>query len=170
MAELTCGLFLQGLGRQRGCRSVLSVHAAPVGWVTDGPRLVAALNMVVAGLLYGWTRALILVVVSAVVWVPRIAALPRPVDLAISTTWLVAGWADPAHLYVTDPWVDIPVHATTPGASAAALYLLVPVQLLPELTNPQVPRHALVLITFAFALDTTIAVLCKFYEWLRYHG
>lgn len=87
MAELTCGLFLQGLGRQRGCRSVLSVHAAPVGWVTDGPRLVATLSMVVAGLLYGWTRALILVVVSAVVWVPRIAALPRPVDLAIGTTW-----------------------------------------------------------------------------------
>jgi hypothetical protein len=92
--------------------------------VTNAPRLVAALSIVVAGLLHGWSGALVLAVVSAAVWVPRIAALPRAVDLAIGLTWLVAGWANAAHLYVTNSWVDIPVHATMPGASAAALYLL----------------------------------------------
>lgn len=144
-------------------------HLQWVDRVADALRLVAALSIVVAGLLYGWSGALVFIVVSAVVWVPRIAALPRPVGLSIGITWLVAGWANATHLYVTDPWVDIPIHATTPGASAAAVYLLlVRVQLIPELTDRQVRRRALVLITFA--LGATIAVLWEFYEWLRYHG
>lgn len=120
-------------------------------------------------MLYSWMDALVFVVISAVLWVPRIAALPRPVDLAIGVTWLVAGWAEAAHWYVTDPWVDIPIHGTTPGASAAAVYLLlVRVQLVPELADRLVRRRAVVLITFA--LGAALAVLWEFYEWLRYHG
>jgi hypothetical protein len=34
------------------------------------------------------------VVVVVVVAVPRLAALPRPVDLAVVLTWSVAAWAD----------------------------------------------------------------------------
>jgi hypothetical protein len=82
---------------------------------------------------------------------------------------LTAGWANAAHWYVTDLWVDIPIHGTTPGASAAAVYLLlVRVQLVPALQDRQVRRRALVLITFA--LGAALAVLWEFYEWVRYHG
>ena len=147
--------------------STTSLHGVDV--VADALRVVALLSIVVAGLLYSWTDALDFVVVSAVLWVPRIAGLPRPVDLAIGVTWLVAGWADVAHWYLTHPWVDIPIHGTTPGASAAAVYLLlVRVQLVPELSERHVRRRALVLLTFA--LGATLAVLWEFYEWVRYHG
>ena len=149
--------------------SVSAVHLRWADGVADALRVVAVLSIVVAGLLYSWTDALVFVVVAAVLWVPRIAALPRPVDVAIGITWLVAGWANAAHWYVTHPWVDIPIHGTTPGASAAAVYLLlVRVQLVPELGDRLVRRRALVLITFA--LSATLAVLWEFYEWVRYHG
>jgi hypothetical protein len=132
-------------------------------------RLVALLSIPVAGLLYSWVHALVFVVVSAIVWLPRMAALPRPVDLATGATWLVAGWANATGLYVTQPWVDIPIHATTPGATAATVYLLlVRVHLVPALQRRLVHRRAVVLITFA--LGTTLAVLWEFYEWLHYHG
>lgn len=147
--------------------STAFLHRVDAG--ADALRLGALLSIVVAGLLYSWTDALVFVVVSAVLWVPRIAALPRPVDLVIAVTWLTAGWADAAHWYVTDPWVDIPIHGTTPGASAAAVYLLlVRVQLVPALQDRQVRRRALVLITFV--LGAALAVLWEFYEWVRYHG
>jgi hypothetical protein len=150
-------------------RTVSTAFLYRVDAVADALRLIALLSIVVAGLLYSWTDALVFVVVSAVLWVPRIAALPRPVDLAIGVTWLVAGWADAAHWYIMDPWVDIPIHGTTPGASAAAVYLLlVRVQLVPALQDRQVRLRALVLITFA--LGAALAVLWEFYEWVRYHG
>jgi hypothetical protein len=137
--------------------------------VTDLLRVVSLASIAVAGLLYSWSGVLVFVFVTAVLAVPRIAALPRPVDAAVGVTWLAAGWANAAGWYVSAPWVDIPIHATTPGATAGAVYLLlVRIDLVPPLQHRVVSRRALVLLTFA--VGATIAVLWEFYEWLRYHG
>lgn len=130
----------------------LSVAGIPLGWI-----------------LYSWSAALVFVVVSVVLVVPRIAALPRPVDLAVGVTWLLAGWTNAAGWYVSVDWIDIPIHVVTPGATAAAIYLLlVRVALVPPLQERQVRGPALVVLTFA--LGAALAVLWEFYEWLRYAG
>lgn len=140
-----------------------------VDGITDALRVLAFAGIVVAGLSYGWGAALTLAVVAVVLLVPRLATLPRPVDLAVGITWLVAGWANVAGWYVTAPWVDIPIHLATPGATAAAVYLLlVRARLVPALQDRAVHRRALVVVTFA--VGAALAVLWEFYEWLRYAG
>lgn len=148
----------------------------PSAWVLSAAdltgdllRLVALASVVAGGLLYGWGAVGVFSFVLAVILVPRIASLPRPVDIALAVVWLVAGWANAAGWYVTAPWVDIPIHATTPGVTAAAVYLLlVRVQLVPPLQERHVRRAAIVLLTLA--LGALLAVLWEFYEWLRYDG
>jgi len=137
--------------------------------ISDLIRLLALAGVALAWIPYSWSASLVFVVVFAVVLVPRIAELPRPVDLAVGITWLVAGWANVASWYVTVDWVDIPIHLTTPGATAAAVYLLlVRVALVPPLQERRVRSAALVLLTFA--LGAALAVLWEFYEWLAYAG
>lgn len=132
-------------------------------------RLLALAGIVLAGARYGWSAAVVFVVVFGVVLVPRIAALPRPVDVAVGITWLLAGWANVAGWYLTVDWIDIPIHVVTPGATAAAVYLLLArLSLVPPLQERRVRSAALVLLTFA--LGTTLAVLWEFYEWLAYAG
>jgi hypothetical protein len=102
-----------------------------------------------------------------IVLVPRLAALPCPVDLAVGLTWTVAGWANVLSWYITHPWVDIPVHATTPGATAAAVYLLLArTGLAADLQDDDVRRSAVIVLTTS--VGTTLAVWWEFYEWIVY--
>jgi hypothetical protein len=106
-------------------------------------------------------------VVVVIALVPRLAALPRPVDLAVGLTWTAAAWANVLGRYVTHPWVDIPVHATTPGATAAAAYLLLArTDLASDLKDDDIRRTAVVVLTTA--VGTTLAVWWEFYEWIVY--
>ncbi|RCW46110.1 hypothetical protein DFQ14_102412 [Halopolyspora algeriensis] len=140
-----------------------------VDTIADFLRVLSLVGLVLAGILYSWSTALVFIVVAAVMLVPRIAALPRPIDLAVGATWLLAGWANVAGWYLTVPWIDIPIHVVTPGATAAAIYLLlVRVSLVPPLQQRQVRSLALVVLTFA--LGAALAVLWEFYEWFRYAG
>ena len=108
-------------------------------------------------------------VVVLVALVPRLAALPRPVDLAVGLTWTVAGWVNVLGWYVTHPWVDMPVHATTPGATAAAVYLLLArAGLASDLQDDDVRRSAVIVLTTA--VGTTLAVWWEFYEWIVYRN
>ncbi|MDR7299886.1 hypothetical protein [Haloactinomyces albus] len=135
--------------------------------IADLLRLVSLAGIPLAWVLYSWSSALVFVIVSVILIVPRATALPRPVDLAVAVTWLLAGWANVAGWYLLLDWIDIPIHIITPAATAAALYLLlVRVELVPPLQERQVRNPALILLTFA--LGAAIAVLWEFYEWLRY--
>ena len=108
-------------------------------------------------------------VVVVVALVPRLAALPRPVDLAVGLTWTVAGWVNVLGWYVTHPLVDMPVHATTPGATAAAVYLLLArAGLASDLQDDDVRRSAVIVLTTA--VGTTLAVWWEFYEWIVYRN
>jgi hypothetical protein len=113
-------------------------------------------------------RALaVFAVVVVVAMVPRLAALPRPVDVAVGLTWTAAGWANVLGWYVTHPWVDVPVHATTPGATAAAVYLLLArVDLASDLGDDHIRLPAVVVLSTA--VGTTLAVWWEFYEWIVY--
>jgi hypothetical protein len=135
--------------------------------VTDLLRLVALVSAIAAIPSYPAESVLTFVVVFLVLLVPRIAALPRPVDLAVCITWLLAGWSKVAGWYGTVDWLDWVVHGTTTGASAAAVYLLlVRIGLVPPLQDRNIRRAAIVLLTAA--LGMAIGVLWEFYEWLAY--
>jgi hypothetical protein len=74
----------------------------------------------VAGLAYaavtGSLGALaVFAVVVVIAIVPRLAALPHPVDLAVGLTWTVAAWANVLGWYVTHPWVDNPCTPRRPA-------------------------------------------------------
>jgi hypothetical protein len=59
------------------------------------------------------------------------------------------------------------VHATTPGATAAAAYLLLARADLASDLKDDVRRSAVVVLTTA--VGTTLAVWWEFYEWIVYH-
>lgn len=140
-----------------------------VDTIADFLRVLSLVGIALAWVLHSWSAALVFVVVAVVLMVPRIVALPRPVDLAVGVTWLLAGWANVAGWYLAVNWIDIPIHIVTPGATAAAIYLLlVRVSLVPPLQERQVGNPALVVLTFA--LGAALAVLWEFYEWFRYAG
>src|SRR5919205_3870314 len=155
----------------RGEIHLVHPPAAALRWCDLGADLVRVLTL--AGLAWSlvtasWREAAVFAVIVAVVLVPRLAALPRLVDGAVAVTWFVAGWANVLRWYVTTPWVDIPVHATTPGATAAAAYLLlVRARVVPGLQDARLRRSGIALITAA--LGTTLAVWWEFYEWIVYH-
>lgn len=135
--------------------------------VSDLLRVVALLSVGLATLLYGWGGLRVFVVVLLVVLVPRIAQLPRPVDLAVCLAWVLTGWSNVTGLWITTSWADVVTHGITPGASAAALYLLlVRVELLPPLQDRHIRRAAIVLLTVA--LGALIGVVWEFYEWIVY--
>jgi hypothetical protein len=135
--------------------------------VTDLLRLVALGSLVVGILLYPVNAVVAFAVVLVIMLVPRVAELPRPVDLAVCITWLVAGWAKVAGWYVAVSWLDFVVHGVTTGTSAAALYLLlVRIGLVPPLQDPAIRRAGIVLLTTA--LGMSIGVLWEFYEWIAY--
>jgi hypothetical protein len=138
-----------------------------VDGAADVLRATAVAGMGYALILVDLRGVAVFAVVVVVVWIPRLAALPRPVDLAIATTWSVAGWANVLGLYVSHPWVDIPVHTTTPGATAAAVYLLLARgDLASDLQDDDIRRPAIVVLTTA--VGTTLAVWWEFYEWIVY--
>lgn len=148
-----------------GTRTVLRVGDL----VADLVRVVAAAGLawsVVAG---SAADVAVFAVVLVVVVLPRLTGLPRPVDAAVAVTWTAAGWGNVLGLYVAVPWIDIPVHATTPGATAAAVYLLLArAGLVTGLHEPGARRAAIVVVTTA--VGTTLAVWWEFYEWVVYHG
>jgi hypothetical protein len=135
----------------------------------DAVRLVALSGLLWSLLRGTWADVAVFAVVLVVVLLPRLTGLPRPVDLAVAVTWTVAGWANVLGWYVSAPWVDVPVHATAPGATAAAAYLLLArARLVADLQDDGVRRSAVVVITTA--VGTTLAVWWEFYEWIVYHG
>ncbi|MBW0093671.1 hypothetical protein I4I73_29915 [Pseudonocardia sp. KRD-184] len=137
--------------------------------VADLVRVVAAAGVAWSAVAGTAADVAVFAVVVAVVLVPRLTALPRPVDAAVAVTWVVAGWANVLGLYVAVGWIDIPVHATTPGATAAAVYLLLArAGLVAGLHEPGTRRAAIVVVTTA--VGTTLAVWWEFYEWIVYHG
>lgn len=136
-------------------------------WIADGLRGFALASIALASAFYSWEGAAMFVLVFCIALVPRIADLPRPVDLALALVWLLTGWSNVTGLWITTSWADFVTHGITPGATAAAIYLLlVRVQLVPPLQQRAVRRAALVLITVA--LGVTIGVLWEFYEWIRF--
>jgi hypothetical protein len=137
--------------------------------VADLVRVVAAAGLVWAAVAGTPADVAVFVAVLVVVLVPRLTALPRPVDAAVALTWTVAGWSNVLGLYVAVPWIDIPVHATTPGATAAAVYLLLARAGLVERLDEDGTRRAAVVIATT-AVGTTLAVVWEFYEWPLYHG
>jgi hypothetical protein len=146
-------------------RAVLRVSDA----AADLVRVVAAAGLVWAVATGTLADVAVFAVVLVVVLVPRLTALPRPVDAAVAISWTVAGWANVLGLYVAVPWIDIPVHATTPGATAAAVYLLLArAGLVGGLHEPGTRRAAIVVATTA--VGTMLAVLWEFYEWPLYDG
>jgi hypothetical protein len=138
-----------------------------VDLAADVVRLAAVAGLGYAAITTSLEALAVFAVVVLIALVPRLAALPRPVDLAVGLTWTVAGWANVLGWYVTHPWVDMPVHATTPGATAAAVYLLLArVGLASDLQDDDVRRSAVVVLTTA--VGTTLAVWWEFYEWIVY--
>jgi hypothetical protein len=138
-----------------------------VDLAADVVRVAAVAGLGYAAITTSLEALAVFAVVVLIALVPRLAALPRPVDLAVGLTWTVAGWANVLGWYVTHPWVDMPVHATTPGATAAAVYLLLArVGLASDLQDADVRRSAVVVLTTA--VGTTLAVWWEFYEWIVY--
>lgn len=135
--------------------------------VADLLRVVALASIALATLLDGWNGLRVFVVVFLVVLVPRIADLPRPVDLAVCVAWVFSGWSNVTGLWITTSWADVVTHAVTPGVSAVAFYLLlVRVELVPPLQDRLIRGVAIVLLTVA--LGALVGVMWEFYEWIVY--
>lgn len=160
--------------RRQGARPGADHHPGPtllrlVDLAAHMVRVVALAGLVWSVVAGTWADVLVFTVVVVVVLVSRLTSLPRPVDLAVCVTWTVAGWANVLGWYVVAPWVDIPVHVTAPGATAAAVYLLLArAGLVAGLQDHDVRRSAIVVVTTA--VGTTLAVWWEFYEWIVYHG
>jgi hypothetical protein len=96
-----------------------------------------------------------------------VPARARPGPLRETARAAPPGWANVLGWYGIHPWVDIPVHATTLGATAAAVYLLLArADLASDLQDDDIRRPAVVVLTTA--VGTTLAVWWEFYEWIVY--
>lgn len=113
---------------------------------------------------YGVPFAVLFLILLA----PRLLDVAAPFDAAFAATMLTATWARQQHWYVNVSWVDEAVHAVTPGATAAAVYLmLAKLDLLPdvrELTDATRRFSLVLLVTF---VGLGLATIWEFFEWVE---
>lgn len=139
-------------------------HTAPrvLTLIADLLRVAVLAGTVVALLSDEVEGALRLGLVFLILLVPRLAGLPRPIDLAVSVLLPLATAASLFHWYRAVGWLDWVMHAATTGALAAMSYLLlVRSPLLPAREHPS--AGSMVLLTTMAGV--TIGVVWEFYEW-----
>lgn len=106
--------------------------------------------------------ALRLGLVFLILLAPRLAGLPRPIDLAVSVLLPLATVASLFHWYRSVGWLDWVMHACTTGALAAMGYLLLVRSPLLPAREHQSAGSTVLLTTMT---GVTLGVVWEFYEW-----
>lgn len=99
---------------------------------------------------------------------PRLLRIPAPFDAAAAATLLAATWARQQGWYVTVPWADEVVHAVTPGATAAVVYLcLGRLDLLPSPREVAGATRRLSLALLVTCVGLGLAAVWEMVEWVE---
>lgn len=93
---------------------------------------------------------------------PRLAGLPRPVDLAVCVLLPLATAASLFHWYRQITWLDWVLHCVCTGALAAMTYLLL---LRTPLLPPQRHQTRGAVVFLATLVGLALGVVWEFYEW-----
>jgi hypothetical protein len=87
--------------------------------------------------------------------------VPGPLDAAFAAALLVSSWANALQWYMNHPWVDIPTHFATNGASAAvAFFVLAETGILPRHGTDRTWNTLVVAM-----MGATLSVVWEIYEW-----
>jgi hypothetical protein len=106
-------------------------------------------------------------VLFAVLLLPRCLSVAAPFDAAFCATMLVATWARQEQWYVTVSWGDEAVHSVTPGAAAAAVYLMLArLDLMPDVSEELGATRRFSLALLVTFIGLALATLWEFYEWV----
>ncbi len=98
---------------------------------------------------------------------PRLLDVAAPFDAAFSATMLTATWARQQHWYVNVSWADEAVHAVTPGATAATVYLmLAKLDLLPDVRQVAGATRRFSLVLLVTFVGLGLATVWEFVEWV----
>lgn len=136
------------------------------GVVADVVRA-GTLVLAVAGyFIWGLPEALWLLLVFALILIPRLTRLPRPFDAAFAITLVLAALAGVLGWYRAVYWSDLLIHFATTGATAVMIHLLFAqigiVHGIRDRKTPH-PNARIIVLTAAFGLS--IGVLWEFLEW-----
>lgn len=160
---------LPGTEHRPAVASRRSSPRGPSPWrrVADVARVTAVVSVPLAFAVSGTEGALRFALVFLVLLAPRVLNVPGPVDAAFAAALLVAAWAGAAGWYDAAWWVDVVVHFSTTGITAAATYLMLVhlgVLVRPDVTASQRQRSRLVLLVVALGL--AIGAVWEMYEWV----
>lgn len=90
----------------------------------DVVRVLVALSVVAATVLFGWVGAALVSLVLLGAVVPRALGLHGYGDPALGLVLSAAAWAGLLDLYEAVPWLDLVMHLVATGALAALLWLV----------------------------------------------
>ncbi|WP_173922514.1 hypothetical protein [Agromyces sp. Marseille-P2726] len=140
----------------------------PAEYVADAVRAVAAASVIVAAVGWSLVDALSILLVLALMFVPRALGLRPGFDITFGIVVLVAVWSNVLDLYLTARWWDLPVHFATNGVCAALVYVvLTRFEILADPATLPRPRLSVALVTTF--IGVTFGVLWELWEWFAYN-
>ena len=98
--------------------------STPGEWIADLLRVAGVLCVAVAAIGWTWTDAGIVALALPALVAPKFIGMRAWFDIAYAVTVLIAAWSNVFDLYTTVVGLDLIVHFTLTGLSAALLYVL----------------------------------------------
>ena len=110
--------------------------------------------------------ALALLVMFALLHVPRLLDLPLGFDVAFLVVWTLQALGQVEGFWGRYDWWDTLVHAALPAVLApTALVLLIRVGILPDVLHPRRPREAIGALLMVLMIAGAFGAVYEIYEW-----
>lgn len=135
--------------------------------LADLLRAATLVSVPAAYVLYNIESAVRVGAVLLILLAVRRARIPAAVDAGFCLTMLIATWAAVGGWYTAIVWADEVVHFVTVGAtSATAYFVLIRLELLPDLREVTAAVHRAGIAVLTTALGLAVATVWEFYEWV----
>ncbi|MEP7766144.1 hypothetical protein [Sanguibacter sp. 25GB23B1] len=134
--------------------------------LADSVRVLGALSILVSVVWFGPVEVALFLLVLLGLLVPRVIAVPAPLDLSLGVTLLAGGWFAVFDVFEAVGPLDLVVHLVANGLLAVTAYLLLArLRAVPDPAAATLDRHRTGVVVVTTALGVLLGVLWELGEW-----